>query len=463
MKLPLCCLSLATVAAASAAAVSQPEPCTPPTWEEYKAHFHKHFSCEHEESTHKALYERRAKAVCEHNRRYDAGEEHYRQNINKWTDVSNAMLSSWMGYEARPNAAAPSSTTGRNLKSLGDQIIEAIELKVESEVKQQLAAFKDVDTPHTHTHKHHCGDDSNDWESLPKHVDWRTPRHYASKRGGKSVKKSAITPVKEQGHCGSCYAFGTTETLESHHIIHTGMVVDLSSQMVADCSRRHPGHVGRGCGGGNAIDTWELATNQGVPTEWQYPYDSGHGTEYDCRFIPEPVNKTEFWNATPPVVKITGSAQVGPNDLFGTMHALATEGPLAISVDADNYHAYAGGIFDSAYNESKTDVNVDHIVQLVGYGSEHGIPYWIVRNSWGVDFGEEGFIRVRRGTPDKVLCKCPGDLLKSGNCTVGDEGVYRTAEEAKKETTLVCGADGILGDVSYPTGVYHIESTVEPH
>ena len=115
--------------------------------------------------------------------------------------------------------------------------------------------------------------------------------------------------------------------------------MDLSTQMVADCSRRHPGHVGRGCGGGNAIDTWELANKSGVPTEWQYPYDSGHGTEYDCRFIPEPVNKTEFWNATPPVVKIKGSAQVGPNDLFATMHAVATKGPLAISVDADNYHS----------------------------------------------------------------------------------------------------------------------------
>lgn len=65
----------------------------------------------------------------------------------------------------------------------------------------------------------------------------------------------------------------------------------------------------------------------------------------------------------------------------------------------------SGGIFDSAYNTSQTTLNVDHIVQLVGYGQEHGIPYWIVRNSWGVDFGEGGFIRVRRGTKDRVRSK----------------------------------------------------------
>ena len=165
--------------------------------------------------------------------------------------------------------------------------------------------------------------------------------------------------------------------------------------------------------------------------------------------------------ATPPVVKATGEAHTAPNDLYAVMHALATRGPLTISIDADEWHLYKEGIFDASFNKSKTTINVDHTVQLVGYGEdEEGNLFWTVRNSWGVDFGESGFIRLRRSSPHAVPCKCPTYIP---NCTVGDNGIYRTASEAAKEDTLICGADGILGDVSYPTGVYHIESTIEPH
>lgn len=190
--------------------------CTPPTWKEFKLRFHKHYSCEHEENKAKALYDHRAAAVCRHNERYDAGEENYRMNINKWTDVADSVLTSWLGYERRENIhpqTEEEKTTERNLL-----VISGTGIMREDEPKSSHHR-----SHHRHSHHHHCGDgDEQDWESLPKHVDWRKPRHYASARGGKGVKKSAITPVKEQGHCGSCYAFGTTETLESHHIISTG-------------------------------------------------------------------------------------------------------------------------------------------------------------------------------------------------------------------------------------------------
>lgn len=145
-----------------------------------------------------------------------------------------------------------------------------------------------------------------------------------------------------------------------------------------------------------------------MTSEWQYPYTSWHGQNHQC-------NLTE----TSPVVKITGFTKLPPNQYEPLLEAAGTLGPIAISVEAMPWSRYESGIFDGC---NKTHPDIDHAVQLVGYGSSGDEvskvicsraltlqqAYWIVRNSWGPLWGEHGFIRLRR-SPDEGS-ECGSDI-----------------------------------------------------
>jgi len=242
-------------------------------------------------------------------------------------------------------------------------------------------------------------------------VDWRT--------------KDVISSVKDQGQCGSCWSFGTSETVESYMALATGQLSDLSEQQILDCTP-NPNDCGGtgGCGGGTA----ELAYARimqlgGLATEWTYPYISYFGKDYPCH----------YGSDTPAFAVISKFYRLPKNEYAPVLAHLATSGPLAINVDASSWSKYESGVFDGCNN---TNPDIDHVVQLVGYGTDDALgPYWLVRNSWSAAWGESGYIRLRRYSTQ--IC---GEDLVPGDGTGCNGG---------PAIVKVCGNCGILYDTSY--------------
>jgi cathepsin L len=201
-------------------------------------------------------------------------------------------------------------------------------------------------------------------KDLPTSVDWR--------------EAGVMSPVKDQGHCGSCWAFSATETLESHVAISTGILFSLSPQQIASCTDNvdQCGGTG-GCSGGMPQVAFDSIANSqhGITTEFEYSYNSYYGDDLACKTL------SDQSDTPTAVAEVDGYVQVAPNNYTELMNAVAQVGPVAIVLDASTFRSYEGGIFDGCDYEN---IELDHAVQLVGYGEcpEHG-PYWLVRNSWG--------------------------------------------------------------------------------
>lgn len=248
----------------------------------------------------------------------------------------------------------------------------------------------------------------------PSSVDWRA--------------QGVVSAVKDQGDCGSCWTFATMETLESHYAIKTGQLPVLSEQQILDCipNPKHCGGTG-GCGGGTAEIAYIGLNATGAASEWTYPYVSYYGTAQACMFGPR----------TPPAVQVKGYVKLPTNIYAPVIAAIATLGPLAISVEANHWSAYESGVFDGC---NQTNPDVDHVVELVGYGTDAATAsdYWLVRNSWSPAWGEAGYIRLRRTADESNRC---GTDLVPGDGSGCDGG---------PPTIQVCGTCGILFDNCYP-------------
>lgn len=251
-------------------------------------------------------------------------------------------------------------------------------------------------------------------EELPESWDWR--------------ERNVVTSVKDQGHCGSCWAFATTETVESHVAIATGTLETLSAQQLVSCAPNplECGGTG-GCYGSIPEVGFSYLQLYGMTTEWMYSYQSYHGVTPSCAFN---------ISTTPSVVQISGYRVLPSNSYEWVMHALAKVGPLAIAVQADQWHDYESGVFAGCTD--KTNVDLDHAVQLVGYGKDENLgDYFLVRNSWDTTWGENGYIRIKRSRHD-----CGTDVTPSDG----------TGCSGGPATQHVCGECGLLFDVTYPLG-----------
>ncbi|XP_005175655.2 procathepsin L [Musca domestica] len=201
---------------------------------------------------------------------------------------------------------------------------------------------------------------------IPDSFDWR--------------EKGGVTPVKFQGECGSCWSFATTGAIEGHYFRKTGQLINLSEQNLIDCGKEDMGLAG--CDGGFQEYAFEFITNQkGVAKNEVYPYLDKKDT---CRY------KANLKGA-----EITGFAKIDEKDEATMKKVVATLGPLACSVNGlESLLLYKRGIYS---DEECNKGEVNHSVLVVGYGSENGQDYWIVKNSWDKAWGEEGYFRLPRG------------------------------------------------------------------
>ncbi|XP_050510586.1 uncharacterized protein LOC126887224 isoform X5 [Diabrotica virgifera virgifera] len=204
---------------------------------------------------------------------------------------------------------------------------------------------------------------------LPTSFDWRD--------------KNAVTEVKDQGMCGSCWAFSTTGNVEGQYAIKYKKLQSFSEQELVDCDK-----LDDGCNGGlmdNAYRTIEKLG--GLELEREYPYE---GVDEKCHF-----NKTEA------VVRLSGALNIS-HDETDMAKWLTQNGPISIAINANAMQFYAGGV-SHPFKVLCNPKNLDHGVLIVGYGvhttkyTKKQVPYWIVKNSWGKSWGEQGYYRVYRG------------------------------------------------------------------
>lgn len=249
------------------------------TFADYVKEFNKVYDSNTEYNARKQLFETRLAGILAHNANPS---KTYKQGVNHLVDRTDEEFSALLGYDAAYTARHAERRAAKATKR------------------------------HSHS------------KQLPNEVDWRS--------------KSVVTPVKDQGNCGSCWTFGTSETVESHYAIKYGNLPVLSEQQIADCSPnpKHCGGTG-GCAGGTAeIGLEGIIASGGLASEWTYPYISYFGSNFNCSF-----NATK----TRPVAKVTDYVVLPPNEEQPILNAVATIGPLAISADAGSWSLYESGVF----------------------------------------------------------------------------------------------------------------------
>ena len=200
--------------------------------------------------------------------------------------------------------------------------------------------------------------------------------------------RGMVTPVRDQGACGSCWAFATVANLEGLYYGAKGVVVDLSEQLLVDCDTNDSG-----CNGGLMEYAFMWLVKNGIEKEEDYPYTGVKGT---CK-----ADKTKYID-----MKVTGYKKLGkssstwsPVDEDEIKEFLYGAGPLAVALNADILQTYTGGVIDVPSSECPAS-GINHAVTMVGYGHDDTVnkDYWIIKNSWGENWGEDGYFRIKRGS-----------------------------------------------------------------
>ncbi|CAI2736145.1 unnamed protein product [Schistosoma spindalis] len=292
-------------------------------WKFFKIHFKRVYDSIHEETRRFFIFGANFVKMVEHNRAYKEGKVTYKMGVNEFSDKTDYELKKLRGYKVTSGA----------MKHKGSTFIRSEHTK------------------------------------LPGSVDWR--------------REGAVTDVKNQGQCGSCWAFSTTGAIEGQHYRKTNHLVNLSEQQLVDCSQSYGNN---GCSGGLMNSAFEyVRDNEGIDSEISYPYISGNGTE----------NKKCLFNASNIAAQVSGYVSIHEGDERALMDAVATKGPVSVAINAGlpSFSMYKSGIYSDIDCEGTLDA-LDHGVLVVGYGKENGHSYWLIKNSWGEEWGENGYIKI---------------------------------------------------------------------
>ena len=220
-----------------------------------------------------------------------------------------------------------------------------------------------------------CSSFSSSDLGTPYSIDWRT--------------KGAVTSVKDQGQCGSCWTFSATGAVEGAWAISKGQLIDLSEEQLVECATGVT-YGSHGCQGGEMEGAFKYIIQHGQCLLASYPYTSGNGQSGMCKSCSS-------------VAHISSCYDVKPNDQISLKAAVAQQ-PVAIAISADTklFQSYSSGVITS----SSCYTSLDHGVLAVGYGTENGIDYFLVKNSWGTSWGMGGYVKIARSdsTNDAGIC-----------------------------------------------------------
>lgn len=211
--------------------------------------------------------------------------------------------------------------------------------------------------------------------SAPDSIDWRT--------------LGAVTSVKDQGQCGSCWAFSATGAVEGAWAIANEQLINLSEEQLVECATGAM-YGSFGCNGGQMDGAFKFVQKSGQCSDETYPYTSGTG-------------QTSYCKACYPVAFIHACYDVVANDQLSLKVAVSKQ-PVSIAIEADTryFQSYSSGVLTSA----SCGTNLDHGVLIVGYGEENGQKYWLVKNSWSVSWGDNGYVKIARSesSNDPGIC-----------------------------------------------------------
>nr|AAM96000.1 cathepsin L precursor [Metapenaeus ensis] len=301
-------------------------------WQDFKVQYGRHYGTAREDLYRQSVFEQNQQFIEDHNAKFENGEVTFTLKMNQFGDMTSEEFAATMN------------------------------------------GFLNVPT------RHPVAILEADDETLPKHVDWRT--------------KGAVTPVKDQKQCGSCWAFSTTGSLEGQHFLKDGKLVSLSEQNLVDCSGKF-GNMG--CCGGLMDQAFKyIKENKGIDTEESYPYEAQDGK---CRFDSSNVGATD-----------TGFVDIAHGEENSLMKAVANIGPISVAIDASHpsFQFYHQGVY---YEKECSSTMLDHGVLAIGYGeTDDGKEYWLVKNSWNTSWGDKGFIQMSRN--------------KKNNCGIASQASY---------------------------------------
>ncbi|XP_058793260.1 procathepsin L-like [Phymastichus coffea] len=314
-------------------------------WQLFKTMYRKNYA-NFEEKVRFNIYMENRKKIAEHNKKFEGGEVTFSMAINRFGDMTSYEVSRKMN--------------GFNKTARTKQVEEYVE---PSELAEGATFIEPANV------------------ELPNQIDWR--------------KQGAVSPIKDQGECGSCWAFSSTGALEGQHFRRNGTLISLSEQNLVDCSGRYGNN---GCDGGLMQFAFAyVKANRGIDTEKSYPYE---GEDDACRYNPRNRGADDVGYVSIPRAR---------EDKLQA--AVATVGPISVAIDADSddFIFYESGIF---YSNECSSVMLDHAVLAVGYGTDNktGKDYWLVKNSWGEDWGEKGYVRMSRN--------------RHNNCGIATSAIY---------------------------------------
>ncbi|XP_018024660.1 procathepsin L [Hyalella azteca] len=338
-------------------------------WNQFKELHGKEYGSDAEDSFRRRVWMRNVVKIAEHNLRYYQADLSYTLAMNAYGDLLHReFLATQAGTRRRPRnkfitslvADIPAPTTATNRTNNNSNHTDGNHLIINGSNNYDNSTRGGASINRTRVLE------ASPSYAPPESVDWR-------QRGG-------VTEVKRQGACGSCWAFATTGAVEGLHFIQTGELVSLSEQNLLDCVNTP--NV-RGCNGGVMDDAFVyIKNNGGIDTEESYPYEGQKG---ECRYRPEYRAATD-----------AGFEDLPDGDEAALQRAVAFNGPVAAGVDATHadFQFYSDGVYK---NENCTKEFLNHGVLVVGYGTtDEGEDFWLIKNSWGEEWGEGGYYRLAR-------------------------------------------------------------------
>ncbi|CAH2014515.1 unnamed protein product [Acanthoscelides obtectus] len=283
-------------------------------WQQFKLIHGKTYRSLVEDKNRFSIFQDNVRMIQEHNKKYESGEVSYSMEVTQFADMTQQEFRDLLKTQGK--AIRPRN--GLEFDSTGIETVTAI--------------------------------------------DWR--------------KKGAVTAVKNQHQCSSCWAFSAVGSIEGQLFLKNKTLIDLSVQELVDCANGK--YKNYACDGGRMNNAFEYVMDHGIQSEESYPYHASPGR---CRHNPY-------------VAKIKSFVVL--KDEKELTEAVSSKGPVSTAIDASTLRFYKNGILDKNSDCGDSLMDLNHGVLTVGYGSEDGVDYWIVKNSWGVKWGEHGYVRIER-------------------------------------------------------------------